>query len=230
MAESIYFSAGYIITKIFPRPTAFKKMLFRSRAMISMCDCLAEPPINHWFQDVNDYSDPPANPSEFTDWVYQEYQKTIGLNNIFYSLAGARAFLQRFYPDREDLVILNWGLRQDLVSEFLRETYYEDPYSAESGGIYHMLQQAEPVDTITGNILGFELIGFDTTHPHSWLCKAENHRFVTTRSPHNLKPNRWGLLRSFEAAMEISPHVFFSNFVERFYPWIVVHFSRKPKI
>ena len=178
--------------------------------MVSMCDCLVYPPIHHWFEAIDDYSDPPANPSEFTEWVSQE-------------------FLQRVYPGREDLVILNWGLRQDLVSQFLQETYYEDPYSAESGGLYHMLQQAQPVDTIKGNVLGFELIGFDMTHAHSWLCKTENHRWVTLRSPHKLIPNRFGLLPSFEAALELSPHVFYSNCVEQFYPWIIVHFSRKPK-
>jgi hypothetical protein len=103
------------------------------------------------------------------------------------SLDAARSFLEEFSPTVE-VEIVGLGLSADLVQGVLDEN--PDVPGLGTLGYVACLRKREPLAP-GAKVLGFELLGEDTGHFHSWLC---NDLEPELRTRLGVEVNEFGLI------------------------------------
>lgn len=103
---------------------------------------------------------------------------------------GDPASAERARADREDLHVLEVGIAARDVEPLLADVR-EGGWDASAGSLPARLARAEPV-TAT-DVLGFELVGYDSGTWHTWTCLGG--LVDDVRRATGVRPGRWGLVQ-----------------------------------
>ncbi|SRR5258708_2032931 len=134
---------------------------------------------------------------ELGQWANERYEKEIGYPDIFFYLATAREYVERF-TSVPDIEIVGIGVHeQDLhyvaEAELLRPESVNENGSVNSGfsrtGFAEAVRLADPCEP--GEVLGFEVICCYYNIDHSWHC---NGLAVYARREFGFRPNQFGMI------------------------------------
>ncbi|MGH9887096.1 MAG: hypothetical protein ACREBE_16340 [bacterium] len=115
--------------------------------------------------------------------------------------ADALADLLDLLPRSREWVTLGLALHRNHAAEFLEENAPRDGQGA--GGVYDILVKKRSPPT-GGIILGFEPLGFECGHAHSWLCNAlEKECFQAL----GIRPNLNGFLQTDGETERVIRHI-----------------------
>jgi hypothetical protein len=93
----------------------------------------------------------------------------IGWPNVWNNLEAARGLIGEALSNPSDIVLVGAGIPGDCVDEFLRQLAPE-PREGPCGAF--QLATARQTLASGGEILGWEVLGFDRASCHSWLCNS----------------------------------------------------------
>lgn len=197
-----YVAGGYFIIKSVRRDPDRSPDLLPER-LISLSGCICPSVHVYWAwsdQEALAFGIPesklPDTHREFPDFDYP---------NVFLKLETARAFVEEFLPATDDgLQLVGAGLHRDLVDDFLtlRQQAY-DPHTGstieEIIGVSRAVSQRKLLEP-GGQPLGFEVVGYEQSLGHSWLCSGlERDMF----DQFGIRPNKNGLIHTHDEAMRV---------------------------
>lgn len=223
--DDVYVAGGYFVTSPNKRPQTLSPDLFSSSFLsVSPCFTPTIPHVWYWDYTDSDYGVKPQHTDLLAQWVTIYRDGQLGHPNVFFSVAIAREFVQTFFNDHQDLVILGIGLHQDLVQTFLAENEQSRP-GERTDGIVTMLGKNKQLAS-GGFAKGFEVLGKEYSHLHTWMCNARNERFIRAAENPAFLPNASGLFDTFEVARYLSnpSHSYMTSQVERWLPWLIVQY------
>jgi len=208
---SQYVSGGYFLAKYAARPECMSAELLPTR-ILSASSCITDIP-DAWAVTWASYTDSerrkeaakfgvtPEVLPQMLDWVTSRLEsKEVGWPVVFYTVDMALDFARRFLHISEDLALVGIGLRQEDASDWLVE---EEPRESEgTPGIYEALSMGHALES-GGEVIGFEVLGYDMGSFHSWLCNGLE---VDCYRAFNICPNRKGLIRNLEEAIEVAEY------------------------
>jgi len=232
---SQYVSGGYFLAKYANRAESMSADLLPAR-ILSASNCIADI-VDAWAVKWASYKETdreeeaakfgitPEILPQAIDWVTRalEAQK-IGWPVVFHSLETARNFHRKFLHSDNDVVLVGVGLQPECAALLLRE---EKP-AANHGtpGIYQALGQGLSLES-DGEVLGFEVLGYEWGGFHSWLCnglEVESYREL------NIRPNRYGFIDSLEEAIKAAEYASREEVGAEpalWQPWLIVKYSMK---
>ena len=208
---SQYVSGGYFLAKYAARSEGMSADLLPAR-ILSASHCIADIP-DAWAVRWANYqeSDREEEAAKFgitpeilpqvIDWVTSGLEsKKIGWPVVFYSLDTARQFAQSFLTHDTDLVLVGIGLQPEHAALLLLEEKPPDNHG--TPGIYEALGQNLGLES-GGEVLGFEVLGYDWGAFHSWLCNGLE---LASYREFNIRPNRYGFISNLEDAIKCAEY------------------------
>lgn len=210
-SNSLHHSAGFVVAKRIERPSNSDKTLL-PRKLISASGCLTsllpsgvfiawdsgpqegrQDELERWGLATTDLGN-------LVSWMTQAHHDgSFVLPNAFTSLEAVRAFMETFALSQEDLVVLELGLHESLINEFL-----EDPTVDESASQYHYHRLLRSGQLLNRSVvpLGYEVLGQEhLAHFHSWLCNGLE---VPVNEHLGVRPNEFGLISNFGEADRVA--------------------------
>ncbi len=199
-SSEIFYSGGYFLIRAnHPGWEPLESELIPPQ-LISLSDCIC-PKLNvgwGWIpgnpQRALEFGIPQIKLEAFTNWCRTEYTQSMDMWSMFYTPDDARAFIKRFDLDRETLHIIGTALPQ-AIEQTDWQAINDDAYGIEKRIEQHL--SVEP----DGALIGFEVVSFGYgNYEHSWLC---HHLHEDAHQLFGIRPNDYGLLPTFEAAMTL---------------------------
>ena len=232
---SQYVSGGYFLVKYAHRAESMSADLLPAR-ILSASNCISDIP-DAWAVKWANYNETDRNEEaakfgitseilpQAIDWVTSglESQK-IGWPVVFYSLETAREFAQSFLPHETELALVGIGLRPEFAAFLLREE--KPPENHGTPGIYEALSRGWSLEA-GGEVLGFEVLGYEWGGFHSWLCNGLE---VDTYREFNIRPNRHGFISDLEEAVKSAEYASREEVGAEpalWQPWLVVTYPMK---
>jgi hypothetical protein len=229
-------AGGYFLTKYTGRADCMSSDLLPPR-IISASDCIVDIVPDAWAVEWAKYNAgqrkreaakagiPPDVLPQVIQWVTSRLDHSeIGWPVVFYSADVARHFARKFLPNDDEIVLIGVGLQRDLVNEFLEE---EKPSTGHGvPGVYEALSRGESLEA-GGEVLGFEVLGYEWGGFHSWLCNGLE---VDGYREFKIRPNSHGFIATLEEA------AMFAEYASReevgaepalWRPWLVVKYPVK---
>jgi hypothetical protein len=132
------------------------------------------------------------------EWANARFDTEIGYPNIFFDLAVAREYLQRFATSPNDIQLLGIGLHQEQLGKIaeLERSYPPTVASNDTQmagftdtGFAKALKRAQPVEL--GDMLGYDVICCTHNIDHSWHC---SNLPVDGLQQFGFRPNQFGLI------------------------------------
>jgi len=177
VSSSQYIAGGYILTRRVARPAYVAEFLPQRVLSASACICPSLP--DNWSllwksidaadreQEASEWG---ADLRDLDEWATQELAGGgIGWPNVIATLPGAQAFARRILPAPSEVVLLGVGLHESLVEQFELET---TPRAGQAEpGVRSVLARREPLHA-PGRRLGHEVLCYDWSAFHSWLCNG----------------------------------------------------------
>ena len=235
LPTSQYVSGGYFLAKYADRAEPMSADLLPAR-ILSASNCIADIP-DAWAVKWANYKETnrkeeaakfgiaPEMLPDVIDWVTSglESQK-IGWPVVFYSLETARKFAENFLPHDSDLALLGIGLESELAALLLREE--KPPENHGTPGIYEALRRGLSLE-VGGEVLGFEVLGYEWGGFHSWLCNGLE---VDSYREFNIRPNGYGFISNLEDAVKSAEYASREEVGAEpalWQPWLVVKYPMK---
>jgi hypothetical protein len=136
----------------------------------------------------------------------------IGWPNVFFDLETAVEFYRTYLIHLPDLRCIGIGLSECHVKKLF------DPSFIEEGGIFQCLDQKKPLSD-NGKLLGYEVLGYDTNHFHSYLCNGLQIEYPNL----GIELNSYGFITSIEQATEAAEYISGLEGVEvdLYLPWMI---------
>jgi hypothetical protein len=232
---SQHISGGYFLAKYLKRPDSMPADLLPDR-ILSASNCIADIP-DAWAVKWANYkeSDRREEAAKFgitpeilpqvIEWVTSGLEsQLIGWPVVFYSLETARKFAQRFLPNDSDLALIGIGLLPQLATLLLREEKPPDNHG--TPGIYEAIGQGISLEP-GGEVLGFEVLGYEWGGFHSWLCNGLE---VDSYREFNVRPNSHGFISDLEDACKSAQYASREEVGAEpalWQPWLVVKYPKK---
>ena len=226
-ANSEYISGGYFITKPVQRPDGPFSQL--PETFLTASDCFAEIAPDLWAVDWESYPQtdvaeeagkfgiPAHLATELVQWV--SARMVGGLHpNAFLTLAMAREFVQRFVVDNA-VCIIGIGLHTSLLPSFYRQL------EKDMNRGYGLVDRVDRKDLLAdgGSLLGFEPLGYEAVHFHTWLCNSTPDE---TEKLFGVRPNQNGLITKLEDAIRITEHLVRTGAEPAIWePWLLLKYS-----
>ena len=228
MGLSNFISAGYYITHRVDRPEwahGDKDLLPEQIVSLSSCPGVSFQVSWGWGEfdpDALAFGVREDTIDELKRWCTEASDIEIGYPNTFYNLQAAQNFVQRFTA-RDDMGVYGLGLHKSLAATFLSDNIEQAKY-----GTYQMVSRGVPLQP-GGDVLGFEVIGFQYGLAESWLCHG------LERDMHEqfgIHPNQHGLLDTYDDAYKVYEWIAEDKQQGTraepipYYPWLVVRYNR----
>jgi hypothetical protein len=139
---------------------------------------------------------------------------------IFEKLGPPLELLERFITDPAARVV-GIGLHTSLLESFHSQLTKDINQGL---GLAELVTQKLPLAE-GGVPLGFEPLGFEGTHFHSWLC----HGTPDEAFKHfDIRPNQFGLIDTFESARRVNQYLLATEAEPAIWePWLVVDYAAK---
>ena len=230
-----FVSGGYYLIKPANRAECMSASLLPSR-ILSASSCIVDMIPDSWAVEWANYSSDERQKAAISFGITQEQLPTvvewvtghlaanqIGWPDTFFSIELARAFLHRFLPDGEEVVLTGIALPREMVNEFLIE---EKPASNEgTPGAYEAISRHEPLAP-GGEILGYEILGYEAGGFHSWLCNGLE---TVIYEQFQILPNKHGLIDSLDDAMKTTDYISRDKVGAEpviWQPWLIATYSK----
>ena len=232
---SQYTSGGYFFAKYADRFESMSPDLLPTR-ILSASNCIVEIP-DAWAVEWAKYQDserqeeaatfgiePEILPQVVT-WVTSRLNsEEIGWPVVFYTLETAREFAKKFLPGNEDVVLLGIGLQQEFADVLLQEEKPPDNHGIP--GVYQALGKGLALEG-DGEVLGFEVLGYEWGGFHSWLCNGLE---VGSSREFNIRPNSHGFISNLEDAAKSAEYASRETVGAEpalWQPWLVIKYPMK---
>lgn len=215
---SALYAGGYFLTCPIDKPDylsdeTLPKYILSASACLSGTSGIVE-----WTGgDLEKLGVPQIQYSEIEEWNKVAFGSVFGYPDVFYTLSGAQRYVQKFIPEPpDDLVIIGIALSPKLTGEFLR-TERRD----QKCGVYETLERREKLSE-GSSILGYEVIHYEYTLDHSWLCYNDLHQDALKL---NIEVNLRGFLTSFEDANKVIEKAYEHGLIDGVWlPWLIVQY------
>ncbi len=202
-----YISGGYYLISPIKRPDYLDKDLIPD-SILSVSDCLCDfhPDINVLWGGSNNNKEKYMEQLKITQSIYEEMENWVGgmaekeifeYPQMFTSLDLAREFCSEFLNHIDDVNIIGIGLSQDYADEFIE---YEETLTKpkeERNGIEKLLLNNVLVDNNGLEMVGYEVLGFESGKFHSYLCNGLEKDF---NKQFRFSLNKSGFIPSLEEA------------------------------
>jgi hypothetical protein len=220
-----YISGGYFLVQRTPLPKNISELL--PDKVLTVSDCFARVAPGLWAVDWENRSDkdraneaaPFGIPAQALPELVKWFSAEMGSDhpNAFSSVVLAREFYRRFVTADQPLII-GIGLQKTLLSSF-HEQVVKDVNRGY--GLVERVLRGQPIAD-GGRFLGYEPLGFEATHFHTWLCHRapdEVHsRFKTL-------PNENGLISTLSEAIQATHYLIESGAEPAIWePWLVTEY------
>ena len=198
MTAPVMVSAGYVVTRLAPRPTYVDAALLPPQ-LISASDCIAEFFPSFWALREARVSEqdraaaaakfgitPHDLPKVIEYMTRARDRQELGWPRVWFSTQSAIAAIKRFLSVLDDVVLVGLGVPQDLADDFLAGAGPMD-----TSDICTMLRAGNPLAS-GGTPLGWEVVGYEFGGDfHSWLC---NHIEKEAYARLGIRPGANGLI------------------------------------
>lgn len=175
------FSGGYYVTSRVAREDYMDKELVPS-LLLSASDCICswQPEINYFWgqpkpskkKHLKELNISEAEFKAIDQWITEKYTSgNYDFPSLFTSLEVAEEFRVTFLNHLPQMTIIEIGLPEPFVEEFLEDQESDSNPEDERYGIENLLLNRVPVN-IRGKLLGYEVLGFDSGTFHSYLCNG----------------------------------------------------------
>lgn len=222
-----FICGGYFLVKPIARPKDISEHL--PATLLTLSNCFTEIAPDDWAISGYDYDDAERAteaaefgiPADAVPRLVRLLSEKIGSqhSNAFPSLPVAEAFY-RECTDKRQVVLLGIGLNRTLLPSL----YAQRNDDVNRG--YGLLERVElqmPLDP-GGKPLGFELLGFEGTKFHSWLC---HNAPLEAFEKFGVLPNSAGFIDSLNDAIRINEHLKSTGAEPGIWePWLVVRYTR----
>jgi len=227
-----YVAGGYFVVKY----TASSEHGFRPSELlperiISVRGCISATFQIYWGWDTEKHKSDALHfgiPNEklmaLSDWIRESHRGEMEHPNVFLEAEYAHNFAAAFLDVSDDFIVIGIGLHNDLVDKFRKENYYN--HDDVKHGLDRLLYERMPLQP-SGEILGFEVVGYNINFSCSWLCGG------LERDVHELfgiHPNQYGLIDSYEDAGKVSEWInedetgHSRGEPDPYYPWLLVQY------
>jgi hypothetical protein len=222
-----FISGGYFLVKQIPRPKDVSDLM--PTTLFTLSDCFAEIAPDDWAISGYNYDDgdraseaakfgiPAAAVPRLVELLSGETGSQH--SNAFPSLPVAEAFYRECKNKRE-VALLGIGLDRSLLPSL----YGQQNDDVNRGyGLLERVELQKPLDS-GGEPLGFELLGFEATKFHSWLChNAPWEAF----EKFGVRPNSVGFIDSLNDALRLNQHLKSTGAEPAIWePWLVVRYRQ----
>jgi hypothetical protein len=230
LLNSEHISGGYFISKPIRRPNGAFSLL--PEAFLTASACFADIAPDLWAVDWESYPKkevaeeaakfgiPAHLTGELVQWV--SAQMVGGLHpNAFLTLLIAREFVQRFVTDN-GVQILGIGLHTSLLPSFYGQL------AKDMNRGYGLVDRVDRKDLLAdgGSLLGYEPLGYEAVHFHSWLCHSAPDE---AEKLFGVRPNQNGLISNLEDAVQITENLVRTGAEPAIWePWLLVNYSLEP--
>jgi len=177
-----FISGGYYIIAPTIRQEFMDKEIIPDKIIsVSECICDFYPEINvfwggskenklKYIKDLNISVD---KYKEMEKWIKDKSDlKQFEYPQIFPSLNLTKEFFNKFLNHINDLKIIGIGLPNNYLESFLDEEGTKNKSTEERSGIENVLIKKEFINSQTGSIKGYEILGYETNTFHSYLCNG----------------------------------------------------------
>lgn len=225
--NSEHISGGYFISKLIQRPKGAFWLL--PETFLTASDCFADIAPDLWAVDWESYTPtevaeeaakfgiPAHLTGELVEWV--SAQMVGGLHpNAFLSLPMAREFVRRFVVEN-GVQIIGIGLHTSLLPSF----YGQLEKDINRG--YGLVDRIDRKDLLAdgGNLLGYEPLGYEAVHFHTWLC---HYAPDEAEKLFGVRPNENGLISKLQDAIQITENLVSTGAEPAIWePWLLVNYS-----
>lgn len=200
---------GYFLTRNFARPEYVSSELLPAR-VISMSNCLARFVPDVWslawssvsqgerIRSATSFGVDPALLQDLSTYATAEFDRSWGWPNVLFDLTFAREFAHRFLAGVDDLRLIGLVLPVDLAPAFIDEAR---PGPGEgASGLFQCISTGK-VPARGGTPLGWEILGFEHSSFHSWLCNGLEREVFRALG---LRPAQNGLIDDARQARDIA--------------------------
>lgn len=228
-----FISGGYFLTKYTDRSEYMSSDLIPTR-LVSASHCIVDIVPDAWAVEWGAYNErarqreaskfgiTPDTLPQVIRWVTDRIDShDIGWPAVFNSTDVARQFADQFLSNNHDIVLIGIGLSRTLVNTFLEEE--KPPVEYGTPGVYEALTQYNSLES-GAEVLGFEVLGFDTSHFHSWLCNGLE---VDCNRELEIRPNSYGFIDTFEEASACAEYASRDDVGAEpafWQPWLIVQY------
>lgn len=218
---SEFISGGYFIVTRAKRPDYLSLRVPQTFVTLSSCLTCVAPDL--WAVDWEDYGQqereeeaakfgiPPSGITELVEWTTPRMDFPIG----FSSIEDAQGF-RRLSSDNA-VIVVGIGLHDSLIASFKRQLEKE---SNKGLGLLERLERRETLRR-GGVELGFEPLGFNAMHFHSWLC---NYAPEEIEEPLAVRMNENDLFGSLADGIRVTNFVREHGEQAIWEPWLVVEY------
>ena len=208
-----YLSAGYYLILPTSRKEYMDKVIVPESVLsVSECICTHYPDISILWGNVEVKKDRymeqlglSLNTFQLLEQWIEEHRKTGDMLflQVFSNLNAAQMFVNHFLNHLPDIRIISIGLPEQYKVDFLEDVAAYSSKNPEPYGVEKILQRQLPVNMEGAQIIGYEVLGFDSGSFHSYLCNGLERDF----SHHfNFSLNSHGLIHTFEEADRYSDY------------------------
>lgn len=208
-----YLSAGYYLILPTSRKEYMDKAVVPESVLsVSECICTHYPDISILWGNVEVKKDRymeqlglSLNTFQLLEQWIEEHRKTGDMlfSQVFSNLDAAQTFVDRFLNHLPDIRIISIGLPEQYRVDFLDDVTAFSNKNPEPYGVEKILQRQLAVNMEGAQIIGYEVLGFDSGSFHSYLCNGLERDF----SHHfNFSLNSHGLIHTFEEADRYSDY------------------------
>lgn len=208
-----YLSAGYYLILPTSRKEYMDKAVVPESVLsVSECICTHYPDISILWGNVEVKKDRymeqlglSLNTFQLLEQWIEEHRKTGDMlfPQVFSNLDAAQTFVDRFLNHLPDIRLISIGLPEQYRVDFLDDVTAFSNKNPDPYGVEKILQRQLPVNMEGAQIIGYEVLGFDSGSFHSYLCNGLERDF----SHHfNFSLNSHGLIHTFEEADRYSDY------------------------
>lgn len=208
-----YLSAGYYLILPTSRKEYMDKAVIPESVLsVSECICTHYPDISILWGNVEVKKDRymeqlglSLNTFQLLEQWIEEHRKTGDMlfPQVFSNLDAAQTFVDRFLNHLPDIRLISIGLPEQYRVDFLDDVTAFSNKNPDPYGVEKILQRQLPVNMEGAQIIGYEVLGFDSGSFHSYLCNGLERDF----SHHfNFSLNSHGLIHTFEEADRYSDY------------------------
>jgi hypothetical protein len=223
---SDYISGGYYLVQRTPLPKNISELL--PDKVLTVSDCFAKVAPDLWAVDWEDWTEQDRADEAAAFGISAQVVADLVLwfsvetgsdhPNAFSSLALAREFYRRFVTVDQPLIV-GIGLHKTLLSSF------HEQLSKDSNRGYGLVERVLRYQPIAdgGRFLGYEPLGYEATHFHTWLC---HHAPDEAHARFKTLPNENGLISTLEEAIQVTRYLTDTGAEPAIWePWLVTEYA-----